>query len=352
MKKILVFLPSGVGGAERVGTTVGKLLANKEHNVSYVIMGDKQSEINTILPSEDFCNRYYLKNDNLRWFRINCLIRNLKADVVFAPCRALSRDLILATKFMGLKCRVIVRSDNPLKTLKPLLRRQIKFTFRFADIVIAQQEEMRQEIINEYPVPAHKVIALQNPIDFDCIKHNASQTSPYSDGDDVIRYIWVGRFRDSGTKGQDVLAKAFSLVYKRNPKARLYYLGGYDEKSDYFQNIRNILDETGTLQYVTFVGFEPNPYKWVKHADCFVLPSRVEGLPNALIEAMYLGKPVVSTRCQPIIDRMVEDGVNGYRVEVEDYKSMAEAMIKAVDLDNCKMIYRSASNDDFVKLFE
>lgn len=350
-KRILIFLPYAVGGAERVGTTIGKLLANKGHHVSYVIMGDRQSEINTILPSEDVCSRFYLKNNYLRWFRMNRLIRTQNADVVFAPCRTLSRDLIIATKFMGLKCRVIVRSDNPLKTLGASLRRQIKFTFRFADIVIAQQEEMRQEIINEYPVPEYKVIALQNPVDFDNIKLQAQQPSPYTDGNDIIRYVWVARFSVTGTKGQDVLAKAFTIVHKKNPQARLYYVGRCYE-SEFLEKVKNILKDAGILQFVTFVGFDSNPYKWVQYADCFVLPSRVEGLPNALVEAMYLGKPVVSTRCLPIVDRMIEDGVNGYRVEVEDYEAMADAMIKAVELRNCKMIYQPASNDEFIKLFE
>ena len=329
LRRILVFLPYAVGGAERVGTTIGKLLADRGHRVSFVIMGDQESEINTILPSEDICSRFYLKNDYLRWFRMNHLIKDQKADVVFAPCRALSRDLIISTKFMGSKCRVIVRSDNPLKTLWPSLRRQVKFTFRFADIVIAQQEEMQQEIINEYPVPAHKVVALQNPVDFENIKLQANQPSPYTDGCDLIRYVWVARFSATGTKGQDVLAKAFALVYKKNPKARLYYVVNCYE-SDFLQNVKSIIEDAGITSYVNFVGFDSNPYKWIKHADCFVLPSRVEGLPNALVEAMYLEKPVVSTRCLPIIDRMIDDGVNGYRVEVEDHEAMAEAMIKAV----------------------
>lgn len=69
-----------------------------------------------------------------------------------------------------------------------------------------------------------------------------------------------------------------------------------------------------------------------KNANCFVLPSRVEGLPNSLVDAMFLCRPVVATRCIPMIERMVEEGVNGYTVPVGDIELMADAMIKAINL--------------------
>lgn len=56
------------------------------------------------------------------------------------------------------------------------------------------------------------------------------------------------------------------------------------------------------------VGFKNNPYVYMKHADCFVLSSRNEGLPNVMIEALYLGTPVAAYKCIPVIERIVDEG--------------------------------------------
>ena len=101
-----------------------------------------------------------------------------------------------------------------------------------------------------------------------------------------------------------------------------------------------------------FIGFDSNPYKWIKNCDCFVLPSRLEGLPNALVEAMYMKRPIVSTTCIDIIKRMVQDGYNGYLVPTENPRAMAEAMIKAIKLRNFKMTYKPAQPEEFRRIFE
>ena len=89
----------------------------------------------------------------------------------------------------------------------------------------------------------------------------------------------------------------------------------------------------------------------MNHADCFVMPSRLEGLPNALIDAMYLGKPVVATRCIPIIERIVRNSYNGIVVEPDNVEALAEGMRKATLLKDTRMIYQPATGRDFVSLF-
>ena len=100
-----------------------------------------------------------------------------------------------------------------------------------------------------------------------------------------------------------------------------------------------------------FTGFSDNPYKWLKYADCFVLASRREGLPNTLIEASYVGVPVVATKCLGVISDIVKDGYNGYMVEMDDVDGMSDAMAKAVLLRDFTMVYKGATKNDFVSLF-
>lgn len=351
MKKIQIFIPGSVGGAERVCVTIGKILIHAGFDVVFCIENRGSTPIEQFIPSGINKNYYPHKRHSIsHLFKMVKLIRQEQPDVVFAPCRYLSRDVILAAKMASTGCKIIVRSDNPLKTLDGKGRLFVKKIFPFADIVIAQQEEMRQELINDIPLPPEKVVTIQNPIDTETINEKAKAGSPYNNKDEV-RYVWVAGVRESGTKGHDILLKAFQIVKKNIPQAHLYFVGKYLEEGKYYLSLKKYVEVNGLTDSVHFVGYDENPYRWVKHADCFVLPSRMEGLPNAMVEAMYLGKPVVATRCLPIIDRMVEDGVNGYKVEVEDYENMAVTMARALELKNAQMIYQPSSNEKIEDLF-
>ena len=173
--------------------------------------------------------------------------------------------------------------------------------------------------------------------------------APYINADKQLKYVWVTRF--SHEKGHDLLIKALHLVRKKNSNAHLYLVGKFDQAGAFFQELTRLIDSLDLKDYVHLVGFDSNPYRWVKNGDVYVMPSRLEGLPNSLIDAMYLGKPVVATCCIPVIDRIVEDGYNGYVVPSEDVEAMAEAMLKAPGLKGFKMTYKPASKDDVVDLF-
>jgi glycosyltransferase involved in cell wall biosynthesis len=99
------------------------------------------------------------------------------------------------------------------------------------------------------------------------------------------------------------------------------------------------------------VGYQKNPYPYIKYADCFVLSSRWEGLPNVLIEALHLGTPVAAFRCIPIIERIIDNRGNGFTAEKENVTSLAQAMSKSVDLGRIHSSYKSSQIEDFTKLF-
>ena len=179
----------------------------------------------------------------------------------------------------------------------------------------------------------------------------ANGDNPYSTIDESIKYVWTANFMQTGSKGQDILVRAFKRVHELIPKSHLYLLGDTLGKNSYYTVILNYVEENNLLDCVHIVGFKKNPYPWIKNANCFVLPSRVEGLPNSLVDAMFLCRPVVATRCIPMIERMIEEGVNGYSVPVGDIELMADAMIKAINLKPEKMVYRPSEAKDFLLLF-
>lgn len=347
MKKILFFLPSGTGGAERVSVTISKYLPRDKYNVIFVIVDRKRGSIEKFIPNG--VEIQFIKIRNIWDFTVCKLIRLLRKerpDFTFSSNRYLNVRILLASRIVG-NIRSIVRNDNGLETVRWDNKIFMKFTYCWADKIIAQQDEMKHQLIDVMKFPSNKILTLHNPIDIETIEKKLEEKNPY-DNKDCVKFVWVGRF--AKTKGQDVLVRAFSIVHQIYPNSELYFIGKYSHDS-YCEFVKELIQAYHLEEFVHMIGFDNNPYKWIKYCDCFVLPSRYEGLPNGLIEAMYIGKPVVATRCIPIVDRIVKDGYNGYLVESEDYQTMADRMQKALLLRDFKMTYKPNNIDDFRSLF-
>jgi len=86
----------------------------------------------------------------------------------------------------------------------------------------------------------------------------------------------------------------------------------------------------GVTDAVSFAGFQTNPWPYVKHADLFVLSSRYEGLPNALLEALALGVPVVATDCPGGVREIQESAGQISLVPPESPSALADAMVAAL----------------------
>ena len=346
-KKILIFTPGGAGGAERMSVLIGKLLPKDKFEVKYVVVG-RLRNIYNILPDgyEVDCipvrNIYAFSTLRIWW-----KIKKEKPDVVFASQVAYNPRVIIAAKLAGRK--VVIRSSGMIGNYPAMKLWRVKSTYPWADKLIAQQEDMRKEMIRLLKVDPEKVVTLHNPLDCSDLDRLSAAPSPYSDNDNVF---FVETATVNHRKAQDVAIKAFSIVKKSITNAHLYFVGKCNENSSYYQEQQKLIAEFDLKECIHFIGYDKNPFKWVKNANCFVFPSRAEGLPNALIEASYLGVPCAASRCLPIVDDIIKDGQNGYVVDVDDVDGMAQAMIKAVNIKNCKMIYIPAKPEDFVRVFE
>lgn len=349
-KKVLFFSHSSTGGAERVTIAVAKMLPKDKYEVKFVLADKTKGSIANFIP--DHYDIDYLFYSNI-WcgvtLKIIKILKREKPYAVFCSSMPLSTRLLLAAHIVG-GIKTVIRNCNYYSTIRWDQLLLCQLTYKYASWIIAQQLEMRDDILQHIKgLRNEKVIVLQNPLDKEAIDSKSKVPSPYPN-ENIVKYVWVARF--AKTKGQDVLAKAFVNVGRMNKKAHLYFIGAYNENDEYFQLVNKIVVEGGVSQQVHFMGFDTNPYRWVKHCDCFVLPSRIEGLPNSLIEAQYLGKPAVATACIPIINRIVQNGITGYVVPSENVDMLADAMMKAPSLGKIHSCYHSASADDFITLFK
>ena len=350
--RVLFFINSDVGGAERMSVLISKMLIKAGLEVKYVIIKNKENAASIIdfLPMGHQVVVVEAKNhfDKLKQFYH--AIKEIKPDVVFSSHYSINDKVLLLKPFFR-KVRFVIRSDNYYYTFSTAGKAIIQMTYRMADVMIAQTPEMKDEFVEYGVMPERKVYALENPVDKENIDTKvAKAASPYpNDGKKHI--VAVGRF--AYQKGYDYLVDAFAQLLKRNQNIDLYIVGAITEKwKPEYERIRNMIQNLGIENEVHCVGYQDNPYRYVKYANCFVLSSRWEGLPNVLAEALYLKTPVAAFKCIPIIERMLRDGVDGFLAEKENAISLAKAVENALGLGRTSPIYKGASEDDFVKLFK
>lgn len=348
-RKVVFFIKCNFGGAERVTINIAEMLPKDRFDVVFVVVG-KNRNTEKFIPS---CYKIHrIRQREYRLLGIGRILYYLlkeKADVAFSSLLYINVRVIIASRILGIKS--VVRNNISIysSSISSALRLVMKIVYSMANIIIAQQDEMRKEIIDDLHVEPAKVFALQNPLKVELIEKLSQEESPYK-VNDTINYLWVARFDKA--KGQDVLIRAFDIVHHKNPNTNLYFVGSYDESNDIYLDVMDYIEKHGLKGCVHLVGLQKNPYKWIKNCTCFVMPSRIEGLPNALIEAMYLKRPVVGTKCIPIVERIIKEGFNGYAVPVENPEDLADGMIKALSLCDFYMTYVPSSEEDFIKLFD
>ncbi|HYO62564.1 MAG TPA: glycosyltransferase family 4 protein [Pyrinomonadaceae bacterium] len=132
--------------------------------------------------------------------------------------------------------------------------------------------------------------------------------------------IAVGRLHRD--KGFDILLEAFSLLADAHPRWKLTVLGEGEERG----RLEALRDGLRLGARVSLPGRVKDPYTFLRRATLFALPSRAEGFPLALCEALACGLPAVCTDCAGGVRDIIEDGVNGLLVPKEDAGALALAL--------------------------
>jgi glycosyltransferase involved in cell wall biosynthesis len=129
--------------------------------------------------------------------------------------------------------------------------------------------------------------------------------------------------RLSYEKGIDVLLQAWHIVHEQAPQARLIIVG-IGPLQPQLGRLAAALD---IAESVEFAGLHHDVVTQLQRGGVAILPSRIEGMPNALLEAMACGLACVATRVSGSED-IIQHEINGLLVESEDYQSMAKALLR------------------------
>ncbi len=344
-RRILLITRPDCGGAERMTLLYGKILERANYEIELLLLQihkNSTNQLSAFIPSNwnvsVIVNRFrYLIFNIYRYLKRN------KPDAVFCSTIGFS-NLLLLLKFLHLYSgKIVVRDCNmPSKHTKQSIFFSRCF-FRYADILIAQTDEMKSEMIELYHVKADKIKVIHNPIDKDLILKGVQEDVEILPNSTV--FMACGRLQRQ--KDIITLIKAFQIVHNKVVNAVLYVIGREGD-AGYMNEIHSAIRSCGVEERVFLVGFQENPYKYLKNADVFVLSSLYEGLPNVMLEAMYLGKPVAATQCIPYISQVVVDGKNGYTCPVQDEKALADCMLAAMNLKNLPVYHDINQSDESV----
>lgn len=144
----------------------------------------------------------------------------------------------------------------------------------------------------------------------------------------ITTFLYSGRI--IGDKGIIELVQAFIKVRQKHPNTKLVFIGNLFPANPSAISERQVKEwtDTGTI---TYLGMVDNVVEVIQSCDCVVLPSYREGMPRSLLEASSMGKPIITVNSVGCKD-VVEDGITGYLAKVKDVNSLAEAMIRFIEL--------------------
>lgn len=341
--KILFFLPNlNGGGAERVSVNIMKKLDKNDFDIHLVLVKN-MGEYLELIPS--YINIHDL-NFNATMYSIVTLrkkIKKINPDIIYSTLYRTHIALYIALLGILNKPKIILRMPNSPKLV--LERKQISFLSKFlldralfkSNLVIAQTPEMKDEISKFHYIAQDKIHVLINPLDTKYIDMQICNINNPFDTK-YINVIAAGRLMYQ--KGYDILIESFKNVYVNNNNYRLFIIGAdYDNKQKEFVARVKELNLEGVI---SFLGFQKNPYQYYFYSDLFVLSSRWEGLPNTVLENMYLNKPIVATKCIPFMNELIRDGENGLLVNVENIEELSNAIL---NFKSIQPEYRDDSTD-------
>lgn len=305
---ILIYSLAG-GGAERVVSYLLPYLQKKGIEVHLVLMNTticydipKNTTIHFLEKSKgDEHGLFKLAKLPFLAYRYAQLLKQLQVTHSFALLTRPSYINILSRYFTNHRYQLVISErshpsqqygyGNLQSKINNIL---IKKLYPKADRVICNSKGNMDDLIQNYNIEASIIQVVHNPIDIEKIDKIPAEGNFFNSG--TFNIVTIGRM-DAG-KNHQLLIRAI----EKFPDVHLYILG------DGFlrQKLEQLVSNLKLKKRVTFLGFDNNPYRFLKSVDLFMFGSNHEGFPNVLLEAMCCGLPILTTNCQSGPDEIME----------------------------------------------
>lgn len=337
-----------IGGAQRVMSLMANYWAAQRHDVTLVSLSPRSEDWFELYPivkrvslnllSVSAHLGQALSRNALRVLRLRDELRQSRPDVVISFMDTTNVLTILASRGLGIPVIISERNDPhrhamdsswAWDTLRSLL-------YRRADALVIQTSALRDwggEMVGD-----KRVHIIPNPIN-PVLNDSSKEARHRGSGHTVVA---MGRLVRQ--KGFDLLIEAFARCAEQHSEWSLVILGEGEERS----NLESLIVARALQDRVRLAGKVPQPSQILGQADLFVLSSRFEGFPNALIEAMACKLGVISTDCPHGPRDIIHDGVDGLLIPPEDVNALAKSMARLM----ANPIERQRLGDNAVEVLE
>jgi GalNAc-alpha-(1->4)-GalNAc-alpha-(1->3)-diNAcBac-PP-undecaprenol alpha-1,4-N-acetyl-D-galactosaminyltransferase len=316
---LLVIASLQGGGAERQISDMANYWVGKGWNVilatwsglevaDFYPLDARVRRVSFANPAKRVARQWRIRVNLNRIAQLRRFLRVVRPEVVLSfMCES---NLLAIFAAAGLDVRVVVseRVQPAYHTDFPLTWRILRrVLYRWADEVIAQTEDAAQWLTRNCRT---EVTVIRNAL--------RTLQEPHREKQPLI--VAVGRLTHQ--KGFDILLRAFARIAGEFKDWRVAIIGDGGER----KNLTRLCAELLLVDRVDFVGQTPDVLDWMDHAGMVVQPSRFEGFPNVVLESMGLGAVVVSADCPSGPADLIQDGVNGRLVPVDDVDTLAHVM--------------------------
>ncbi len=325
-KNSIVFIMSslGFGGAERVVSSLCNWIVNNtEDNVSIIkfdnkdnayeldkrinvvsMINNKKNRISAIIERYKFCK------DNLKQLNATIVVAMFYQTEIYAKLSKPKGCVLIGSE----RANINERSYISKVLSKYAAKKCTGFIFQTNGIKECYQNSVqKQSVVIPNAISNKKVYE----IDYSKIKKENVITA-------------MGRLDEQ--KGFDVLINAFKEVYNRHPEYKLKIFGNGLEKN----KLQELINKLGLSENVILCGANQDAIFEVAKSKIYVLSSRYEGMPNALIEAMAAGTACISTDCKFGPSELINDGKNGLLIPVDDVRTLSEKILFLIKNDSAR----------------
>jgi glycosyltransferase involved in cell wall biosynthesis len=206
--------------------------------------------------------------------------------------------------------------------LKSSLR--VIYNLNFVRAIVVPSEKVKEDFLLHFSLrEINKLKVIPNPIDTQALD-GAENNKEIFFKNDFPLVLSMQRFEQE--KDNFTLIKSIKETLKTRNVNFLLLGEGSQEKE-----LKRLVSELDIEENVILPGFYPDPFPILKKADVFVLSSFAEGMPNSLLQALYFNLPVIATDCNFGPSEILEGGKWGSLIEIGDYLTMSQEIIKALD---------------------
>ena len=291
--RVLLLVPRmGGGGAQHVMALLARELSRDKYEVHLGLITAGESDP-TAVPRWVTVHALGAGRARAGAFPLLRLVWSLRPDVILSGAAEVNFLALLLRPFFPLKTSMLIRQNGTVSSaltfggVPRYTRWLYRLLYRRADRVICQSRAMAEDLARELNLDGEQIAVLPNPVDLEGIR--AAMNTPSARSGRGPHLLAVGRL--SHVKGFDLLLRALVIVRDRFPGVDLIIAGAGGEEAALKAQCRSLYLQGA----VSFIGYVDRLFAFFPGTTLFVLSSRYEGMPNALLEAAAAGLPIVAT---------------------------------------------------------